>query len=299
MYFINELSITNNKYIYCDYLIAQIYYLSFNYIIKFFLFILFFLFLIFFKYINSIIFQKTNIEINNNFEISEYENNVNYITNFKGIKSIAFFYPQYFHDIKYNYYKYDISKKNNNKKTNPIIKKELLSILIKQQVNLAKNHGIYGFAIYFNFYYLKETIFILEKLSNKDFYFPFFLIWNNEEIENLLNNSNKDLLTKQRLYCKSLEKFIKTIKKYIVLEIYININGKPAISINKPSVFPNINEIILTLRKNAKDNQIGEIFILFPFRNINIDIKYINLFDGSYDLTEIEFLEKKIIQNSY
>jgi len=208
MHFINELSIINNKYIYCDNLIDQIYYLSFNYIIKFFLFILFFIFLFFFKYINSIIFQKTNIEINNNFEISEYENNVNYINNFKRIKSIAFFYPQYFHNIKYNYYQYNISKKNNNKKANSIIEKELLLILIRQQINLAKNHGIYGFAIYFNFCYLKETIFILEKLSNKDFYFPFFLIWNNEELENLLNNSKKDLLTTQKLYCKSLEEFI-------------------------------------------------------------------------------------------
>ena len=173
-----------------------------------------------------------------------------------------------------------------------IIKNESLSKSIKKQIDLAKHHGIYGFAIYYNLEFRLETIFILEKLIHKDFYFPFFLIWNNKELENKINNSKKDLLTNKRLFYKSLEIFIKTIKKYLVLEIYININNKPVISINKPTLIPNIIEALSVLRKKAKENQIGDIFIFFPFRRIDIDIKYIYLFDGSYDLSDLDLFEK-------
>ena len=49
---------------------------------------------------------------------------------------------------------------------------------------------------------------------------------------------------------------------------------------------------MLILRKKAKENQIEEIFIFFPFRKIDLDIKYVNLFDGCYDLSENYIFEK-------
>ena len=270
-----------------------------NYIIKFFLLILSILFLFLFKYFYSKIYEKTSIEINNSFEISEYENNKNYFNNSKTIKSIAFFFPELIYDTKYNNYSYYISIKYY--KTKKVIKKnEILSKLIKKQVDLAKNHGIYGFAIYFNLNYWKKTKFILEELVNKDINFPFFLIWNNRELGSLLNVSKNYLLNKKRFYCKSIEIFFKKIKKYLILEIYLNINGKPVISINEPSEIPNLTEVLLTLRKEAKNSHIGEIFIFFPFRKIDIDRKYIDLFDGSYDFSEIDTLEnKEKLKNSY
>ena len=225
------------------------------------------------------------------------------MNNNKEIKPIAFYYPEFIYDIKYNYFfKYNMYT-NNHDKMNTIYQKsketisknknESLSELIKKQIDLAKKHGLYGFAIYFRLDYCLEINFILETLANKDFYFPFFLIWNNEELENKLNNSKNNLLNKQKLYCKTLEIFIKTIKKYLILEIYININHKPVISINNPSLIPNIIEALLFLRRKAKENNIGEILIFCPFRSIDIDIKYINLFDGSYDFTGNDIFEKK------
>ena len=293
MIIINELFFIKNKYDYCGYYNTRLNYFNLNCIIKYLIFSLLFLFIFFFKNIQSKIYNKIKIEINNNFEISEYERNENYSYKAKGIYSIAFFYPEFFYDKKYNYYfKYNISKNYNDKKNILILKNASLSILIKKQIDLAKSHGIYGFAIYYNLEFKVETIFILEKLIHKDYYFPFFLIWNNKELQNKINNSKKDLLKRKKLFYKSLEIFIKTIKKYLIADIYININNKPIISINNPTLFPNIIEALLVLRKKAKENHIGEIFIFFPFRRIDIDIKYINLFDGSYDLSEWDVFEK-------
>ena len=54
--------------------------------------------------------------------------------------------------------------------------------IIKKQVELAKSHGIFGFAIYY--YWFSGKIFyenVLDiYLNNKDIDFPFFLIWKNE-----------------------------------------------------------------------------------------------------------------------
>ena len=56
---------------------------------------------------------------------------------------------------------------------------------IKKQIKLAKNHGIFGFAI--NYYWFSgKKLFddpINIFLENKDINFPFFLIWKNDKYE--------------------------------------------------------------------------------------------------------------------
>ena len=53
---------------------------------------------------------------------------------------------------------------------------------MKKQIELAKNHGIYGFGIYYYWFsgktLLEKPLLIL--LNNKDIDFNFLLIWANE-----------------------------------------------------------------------------------------------------------------------
>ena len=95
----------------------------------------------------------------------------------------------------------------------------MIKKIIKVQVELAKNHGIYGFAIYYNLENKKEINYILDNLAfNK---FPFLLIWNNSNLENLFNKPKKQTLNKRQLYDKSLIILIKNMQKYLNKEIYI------------------------------------------------------------------------------
>ena len=153
--------------------------------------------------------------------------------------------------------------------------------IILKQIKLAKNHGIYGFAIY---YYWFQGKIMFEKplniyIRNKEIDFPFFLIWKNL-------NCSKLNYTKNNFKCKkdNHDKFIKDIKKYIIDNRYIRINEKPIIGINDPLQIENLIETIKIWREKAKEYGIGEIYIIMNLNDYNINnIKKMKLFDAVYD----------------
>ena len=147
--------------------------------------------------------------------------------------------------------------------------------IIKKQVELAKSHGIFGFAIYY--YWLSGKIFYENVLNiylnNKDIDFPFFLIWKNEYYSKNTINIIKDS-----------ELFIKEIKKYIKDNRYIRINEKPVIGISQVLEIKSYKDMIRIWREKAREYGIGEIYILINLNNYIIEnITDINLIDAAYD----------------
>ena len=127
------------------------------------------------EYIHLKIDKKNFIEIDNEFKVNLYENDTSFTKYNTKLKPIAFYYPEY-NNISYNKFVFEdeIQTQHNNIK---------LKKLIMKQTKLAENHGIYGFAIYFdlfklNFYHEITNIFFSEVN------FPFFLIWKNDDIDN-------------------------------------------------------------------------------------------------------------------
>ena len=238
--------------------------LSINIFIKYCASIFFLLFYLFYKFI-YIKKEKIKIDIDNIFKMPLYENNIIFPTYSTKLKPIALYYPDL---INYNHYFFNLSK----------IENETVEEVILKQVNLARNHGIYGFAINYIFNYTEKiydnilNIFLnINKIN-----FPFLINWKNDNFI-LINNRSKELVN-----------FIKTIKKYLISEIYIKINNKPLISIENPLIFPNLNEVLFLLRKEAIENEIGEIFIIFPINGLKNGTKCIGLFDGAFDFSNIE-----------
>ena len=266
-------------------------YYNFFFFIKYCFFIILIFFLFFFKYIFIIINKKTKIEIDNNLEVSLFENNIDFSNYSYDIKSIVFFYPEFVYinnsnnnNIFNKFYNYIKHKKISKYKKGNIFE------IIRNNVDLAKRHGIYGLAIYYNMDHSNKNNEILNILIDKEIKFPFFLIWDNKYIErNILNNNY--LLYKQKLYKRILNIFIKNIKEYLVDEIYIKINNKPVISINQPSIIPNLKETIFILRERASSYGVGQIFIFAPLRNKNETSEYSLLFDSAYDLSKIKLFE--------
>jgi hypothetical protein len=213
---------------------------------------------------------KIKLDIDNIFEIPLYENDIIFSNYSTEIKPIALYYPDF---IGFNQYFISNIVKNEN---------ESLDEIILKQVDLARNHGIYGFAINYVFSY-NENIYdnVLNIfLNNNKMYFPFLLNWKNDNFK-VFNHINLELIN-----------FIKTIKKYLISKNYIKINNKPLISIENPFIFQNLNEILLLLRRKAKENEIGEIFIIFPLNESINEKRYLEYFDGAFDFSKSEPLEK-------
>ena len=73
---------------------------------------------------------------------------------------------------------------------------------------------------------------------------------------------------------------------------YIKIHNKPLISIGNPFIFQNLNKVLFLLRKEAKENGIGEIFIIFPYNESITETTYLEFFDSVFDFSKFEPLSK-------
>ena len=98
--------------------------------------------IIFYEYIHINKSKKNIIETDNILENNLYENDSSFTEYQTQLKPIAFYYPDY-NNISYLKYFY------NNKNLNQINFK-VIEELIEKQIKLAKAHGIYGFAVYFD-----------------------------------------------------------------------------------------------------------------------------------------------------
>ena len=145
------------------------------------------------------------IEINNQINITKYEENIDFSKYSSDIKIIALYYPIYYSSRKIDKcYEKGANSWEIVKKAKPLYKGQhqprkpgdkvnylkyynlINPRIIKKQVKLAKSHGIYGFGIY---YYLISGKILYDKplniyLKNKDLNFPFFLILRIEKKKN-------------------------------------------------------------------------------------------------------------------
>ena len=120
------------------------------------------------------------------------------------------------------------------------------------------------------------------------------LIWKNENII----NSNKEIFLNEKYYEKNAVKFILDIKKYLLHDKYIRIEGRPVIGLSNPKNIKNLKEIITIWRKTAEKYNIY-IYIISAVNNINeIETKILNLFDAGYISPQNDLFKYDLIKNT-
>ena len=236
---------------------------------KYALIVIFYSNIIFLDHIHINISKKEYIEIDNEFKLNLYENDVSFINKKTKIKTIAVYYPEY-NNISYMKY-FNLSKRFNKPDENN------LEALIENQIRLAKNHKIHGFAINLDLinpgYLSKITMNIFSNKSR----FPFFIIWNNDNYNIIDNNI--------------IYNFLNNIKLFFLSNNYIKIYNKPVLSINNPYIINNRRYIIKLLRKQAKST-IGELFIIYPFKGNFNSLNFFEGFDAIYDYSNLDIYKE-------
>ena len=281
-----------------------------------FLKIIYFFILLYFNKIN--IFNKNIIiEIDNKINDILYENDLDFSKYSTNIKIIAVYYPEYLitDNIYHNNNTINEWKIINNAKPlfnehkqprKPDYKytyfenKSNLSKLIKRQVKLAKNHGIYGFGI--NYFWFSGEIYCDELINvfinDKEMKYPFFLIWKNDNLFLNVNNDIKIDLLDQEYNIHQTYMFFKDIKKYLLSDNYIKYRGKPMLAIYNPLIITNLRDYLSNLRKIAITNEIGELYILGTLLN-NFNNSYKDLFDAFYEFPPLNLNLNRYHKNEY
>lgn len=139
--------------------------------------------------------------------------------------------------------------------------------IMRRQIELAKQYGIYGFSFYYYWFSGKK---LMEKplerfLQDKSLNMPFFLFWANEDWTMLWDNGkDREILHKQKLLKDDEQKFMKDILPYMKDDRYIKINNKPLLIIYNPHNYPfeRYIEFNKKIRQIAKGEGFDDLFIM-------------------------------------
>ena len=134
---------------------------------------------------------------------------------------------------------------------------------IKRQCEMAKQHGLYGFCIYYYWFSGKR---LMEKpldilLTHPEIDINYCLCWANENWTRRWDGQEQDVLIKQDYSEKDPYLFINDLKKYLDDKRYIRVNGKPVVIVYNPATIPNVKNVLKTWKDEAVRIGIGEITI--------------------------------------
>ncbi|WP_053976086.1 glycoside hydrolase family 99-like domain-containing protein [Mangrovimonas xylaniphaga] len=123
----------------------------------------------------------------------------------------------------------------------------------EQQVQLAKDNGIYGFCYYHYWFNGKRVLDrpFEEVFESKKPDFPFCLCWANENWTRAWDGSERDILLEQSYSEQDDKEHINYLIKYFKDDRYIKVNGKPVFIFYKPDLFPNMKRTIEVFREEA------------------------------------------------
>ena len=215
------------------------------------------------------------IEIDNEILYDLHENEINFCNYSSNLKPIAIYFPE-------------------NK--NEYINEHNITSKLRNEIILAKRHGIYGFAIFYLFNLnntnsLNAEINIL--YNNNDFNFPFLLILKNF-FDNISLNKDENYYNTMR---NKIAELVNQIKKYLICEKYIRIHDKPSLLIENTLKLNYTYNLISFLRKKAKILGIGKIFIIYiysgdeDFKRLS-DFKYKGSFNAILDVSKYDVFNK-------
>lgn len=123
----------------------------------------------------------------------------------------------------------------------------------EQQVEMAREAGIYGFCYYhywFNGKLLMERP-LREVLESGKPDFPFMICWANENWTRAWDGAENQILISQKYGVEDAKNHIKWLIPYLKDHRYIRINGKPVIAIYRTTKIPDLQQMLQIWRDEA------------------------------------------------
>lgn len=136
--------------------------------------------------------------------------------------------------------------------------------IIRQQMDLAKLYGVYGFCIYFYWFDGKKLMDTPLNIimNNEELDLPFCLCWANENWSRKWDGKNQDILIAQNYDKEFPEKFINDVIPYMSDSRYIKFQDKPVLIIYNANEIPDLKKVIQIWRDRCRSHGLGEIHLL-------------------------------------
>ncbi|MCP4123913.1 MAG: hypothetical protein GY751_19365 [Bacteroidetes bacterium] len=134
----------------------------------------------------------------------------------------------------------------------------------KRQIELARQHGIYGFC-YYHYWFAGKRVMekpVQQIRANKELDLPFCLCWANENWTRHWDGGDENILLQQEHSPRDDIEFIQEIERLLKDSRYIRINGKPLLILYRPMLLPDPAATARRWREYARENDIGELYIV-------------------------------------
>lgn len=134
---------------------------------------------------------------------------------------------------------------------------------IKRQIELACWSGIYGFCYYYYWFDGERLLDVpLDLFVQSQIQFPFCMCWVNENWTRQWFGTSDAPLIKITNTEDNYKNFIHSIKKYIMDDRYITVNGAKVLSIYKPKSIPNLEQVLEYWRNYIKQEIGCELYLI-------------------------------------
>ncbi|MDR1361628.1 MAG: glycoside hydrolase family 99-like domain-containing protein [Holosporaceae bacterium] len=166
--------------------------------------------------------------------------------------------------------------------------------VMREQVELARKYGIYGFCFYYYWFSGKKLMEkpVFDMLAHPEIDFPFMLCWANENWSKRWDGKTEELLMEQKLEDKDVEKFFADILPFFKDERYIKINGCPLLILYRASFFPQekLKKFVIALKNLAKANGFNDLYVTTTnlyLENNHSDLYLQNIHPESYGMDAV------------
>src|SRR6266436_5244820 len=135
---------------------------------------------------------------------------------------------------------------------------------MRQQIELAKQHGISAFCFHFYWFGGKRLLELpIENfLQNGDLDFKFCLCWANENWTRRWDGADNELLIAQSHNAEDDIALIRYLNRYFDDPRYLRISGKPALTVYRPGILPDAEATVTRWRAEAKRAGLPGLFLI-------------------------------------
>lgn len=184
---------------------------------------------------------------------------------------------------------------------------------LKQQAKLAKEHGIYGFCIYYYWFsghrLMENPLDLL--LQHPEIDLNYCLCWANENWTRTWDGLDKDILIQQNYTEQDRKSFITDLKKYLEDSRYIKLDGKPVVIVYNLGKIPDPVQTLKTWKSTAFQEGIGDISIwsVKSFSNLELNgelstlvdrvVEFPPFFDNLQEIQGTSLYTKEVAENGH